>query len=198
MAQARLAERSGRRGAFSGMPLEFLKKTFSMDIEGLVRGSFAGGNKSPLAIDLGCGNGSTIREVKRKFPGLRVIGIDVRPDRDWRLPKGTGMLHHNVEFLKMHFHEIEKNLPANYADCIWSWVSVSYAPYPQEIFRQVHAVLKPGGKCLFHMGPAVPGISSVNVPLPPRQESAFVASLKKTGFTVKKPRPYIYFVTKKP
>jgi SAM-dependent methyltransferase len=79
---------------------EYLQKNPTWDIEdspwkaGKVRDILAANGVRPESIvDVGCGAGNVLVELKRAYPAARLAGFDIAPDaeRFWAAPRGEGI-----------------------------------------------------------------------------------------------------------
>jgi len=97
----------------------------------------------PLILDLGAGPGLLSAEILKQIPEATVVGID---------PLET-MLSFAREHAKQTDHKfigvqgVSERIPFkdNSVDGITSRFSLPYWPQPEESFREMHRVLKPGG-----------------------------------------------------
>lgn len=103
-----------------------------------------------VVVDLGCGGGiDVLLAVKKVGPTGKAIGIDMTQEMIDRARRnavqfGNGNAPANVEF---HLSRIETiPLPSNSADCIISNCVINLAPDKSAVFREMHRVLKPGGR----------------------------------------------------
>jgi ubiquinone/menaquinone biosynthesis C-methylase UbiE len=100
-----------------------------------------------ILMDAGCGPGHLAISVSRKFPGLKVIGLDNNADmiaaaRRNRLSLAAG----DISFLPGDVHR----LPGEAAsiDFIISTLSLHHWQHPLQALGEIHRVLKPGGRLL--------------------------------------------------
>jgi arsenite methyltransferase len=117
-----------------------------------------------VVVDLGCGGGIDVLLASQKVgPTGKAIGIDMTQEMIDRARRnaiqfGNGTAPANVTF---HLSRIEKiPLPDNSVDCIISNCVINLAPDKSAVFRDMHRVLKPGGRV------AVSDIA-LKQPLPP-------------------------------
>lgn len=103
-----------------------------------------------VVVDLGCGGGLDVFLAASKVgPTGKAIGIDMTPEMIARARKNAqkgadGKPVGNVEF---HLGAIDNlPLPDASADCIISNCVINLAPDKSRVFREMHRVLKPGGR----------------------------------------------------
>lgn len=105
-------------------------------------------SNSDIILDIGCGGGRTIATLAEKAPGGKVFGIDHSPDcvkwsEEYNQPlvdKGrVEVFHAAVE--KMPFH-------GDFFDLIVGVETIYFWPDILDNFKEVHRILKPGGKFL--------------------------------------------------
>jgi ubiquinone/menaquinone biosynthesis C-methylase UbiE len=96
-------------------------------------------------LDIGCGNGYSVRWAAERAPQGRAVGIDASPNmvararelsRDW----------HNAEFHQAVFPH--HALPAGSFDVVFSVEAFYYMGDVVECLREALRVLKPGGICI--------------------------------------------------
>ena len=103
--------------------------------------ALAGIREGEVVVDLGCGGGMDVFLAARKVgESGRVIGIDMTSEMLERARAGQQKLGlTNVEF---HQSTIDKlPLPDNSVDCV-----INLVPDKLAVFREIHRVLKPGGR----------------------------------------------------
>lgn len=88
--------------------------------------------------DLGCGPGSSTRELRRRFPDARVTGVDSSPrmvaEARSRLP--------GVEFIEA---DISHWRPAHWPDLLFADNVLQWAPDHESLFPRLMDLLAPGG-----------------------------------------------------
>ena len=108
--------------------------------------AFASLRPGETVVDLGCGGGLDILLASPKVgPNGKAIGIDMTPEMIDRARKNAAKQKlTNVEF---HLSTIDRlPLPAESVDCIISNCVINLAPDKHAVFREMHRVLKPGGR----------------------------------------------------
>lgn len=111
--------------------------------------AFASLKPGEVVVDLGCGGGLDVLLAAAKVgPTGKAIGIDMTPQmidlarRNARESDGTPIK--NVEF---HLAAIDNlPLPDQSADVVISNCVINLAPDKDAVFREIHRVLKPGGR----------------------------------------------------
>ncbi|HLD18927.1 MAG TPA: class I SAM-dependent methyltransferase [Candidatus Nanoarchaeia archaeon] len=102
-------------------------------------------NKKFKVLDIGCGTGSLIIDIKKKFPKLEVIGVD--PDQNI-LRMATNKVHKNHMQVRLVTAFAQK-LPfhSNHFDVVVSSLVFHHVPsqYKQQALNETHRVLKPSG-----------------------------------------------------
>ena len=108
--------------------------------------AFAGLRPGETVVDLGCGAGlDVLLAAARVGPTGKAVGIDMTPemiDRARRnaVRRGVG----NAEF---HLAVIDRlPLADGCADCVISNCVINLAPDKRAVFREMHRILKPGGR----------------------------------------------------
>lgn len=99
-----------------------------------------------VVVDLGCGGGLDVFLAAQKVgPAGKAIGIDMTPEMIDRAKAGAARLPGiNVEF---HLATIDRlPLPDASVDCVISNCVINLAPDKRAVFREIHRVLKPGGR----------------------------------------------------
>ena len=144
-----------------------------------------------VVVDLGSGGGLDVFLAGKKVgPAGRAIGIDMTPEmieRAKHAAEKQGLT--NVEFLLSTIDKLP--LKDNSVDCVISNCVINLAPDKRAVFREIHRVLKPGGRV------AVSDIA-LKKPLPPELGNdllayvgciagaiaieEYVAGLKNAGF----------------
>jgi ubiquinone/menaquinone biosynthesis C-methylase UbiE len=95
-------------------------------------------NSQTKILDIGCGHGNLLEQIHAKTP--HSYGID--PDKE-ALAKNT--------FIKNKKVAVAEDLPFkdNFFDLIVSAWVLEHLPKPEEAFKEIYRVLKPGGKVIF-------------------------------------------------
>src|SRR6516165_3784648 len=99
-----------------------------------------------VVVDLGCGGGMDVFLAAAKVgPTGRAIGVDMTPEMIERARRNAERMGlGNVEF---HLATIDRlPLADNSVDCVVSNCVINLAPDKAAVFREIHRVLKPGGR----------------------------------------------------
>jgi len=100
-----------------------------------------------LLVDVGCGPGYLASRIRRRFPSLRVSGVDISDQmlviakHNW--PSRSYM---NLEFLAGDAQRLP--FADGTVDFAVSSLSLHHWVDPRVAFREVHRILKPGGQFL--------------------------------------------------
>jgi len=108
--------------------------------------SFANIEKGETIVDLGSGAGVDCFLASDLVGDTgSVIGIDMTPDMIYRARQNASK--RNTKNVQFRLGEIE-HLPIadNTADCIISNCVINLSPEKPQVFREIHRVLKPGGR----------------------------------------------------
>lgn len=112
----------------------------------LARAVPAGG--SPVIVDLGCGSGASTAALGRALPHARIVGIDasagmIAAARRKRWPVAVRFLHARAQ-------DLRDVGAAHGADGIFAAYLLRNVPQRQQLMRDLHAALAPGGTLLVH------------------------------------------------
>jgi SAM-dependent methyltransferase len=103
-----------------------------------------------VVVDLGCGGGLDVLLASAKVgPTGRAIGVDMSPDMIAlaRRNAARGAAGQPVENVEFHLSTIDQlPLEDGSADCVISNCVINLAPEKLAVLREVHRVLKPGGR----------------------------------------------------
>jgi arsenite methyltransferase len=103
-----------------------------------------------VVVDLGCGGGLDVLLAAPKVgPTGRAIGIDMSQDMIdlARRNAANGAGSHSVGNVEFHLSTIDKlPLDDNSVDCVISNCVINLAPDKRAVLREVHRVLRPGGR----------------------------------------------------
>ncbi|MSR30539.1 MAG: arsenite methyltransferase [Gemmataceae bacterium] len=103
-----------------------------------------------VVVDLGCGAGIDVMLAARKVgPTGRSIGIDMTPEMIDRAKKNSRAPIQGVVYTQVEFHLApidELPLKDEIADCMVSNCVINLAPDKRAVFKEMHRVLKPGGR----------------------------------------------------
>ncbi len=102
-----------------------------------------------VVLDVGCGLGGSARHLAQAL-GCRVTGLDLTPEYIATAEKLTGLLglseqvtYRTASALYMPFEDAS-------FDAVWSEHAQMNIPDKRALYTEIHRVLKPGGRFLFH------------------------------------------------
>jgi demethylmenaquinone methyltransferase/2-methoxy-6-polyprenyl-1,4-benzoquinol methylase len=109
-------------------------------------------------LDLACGTGILTREIAEKFPGAKIVGIDITKSY-LDVAKQNSNSFDNISFI---LDDAEKFKLDSKFDCITGSYLPKYCD-PEILVKNCMTHLKPGGKIIFHdftypKNPAVRGL----------------------------------------
>lgn len=132
------------RGELAGVPAEAAVHSYGCGNPL----AFAGVQEGDTVVDIGSGAGlDAIMAARRVGPAGRVIGLDMTPEMIQRAEENVrraGLT--NVEFVLGEAEEMP--LPARTADWVISNCVINLSPDKERVFREIHRILKPGGRLL--------------------------------------------------
>jgi ubiquinone/menaquinone biosynthesis C-methylase UbiE len=120
-------------------------------------------NKIIRVLEIGCGEGRILMELKKLFPKIKLYGIN---EKKWPLMKGLKSLKKTALYYKIfkknelkninlpiiHFYNAEKlKFQDNFFDVIYSQVSFQYIRRKDLLLEEIWRVLKLGGKAYLHI-----------------------------------------------
>ncbi len=121
------------------------------------------GGAATRVLELGCGEGRVLMELRRAFPGVELHGINRRP---WPVMLGSRSLLETAAFYgifeprelpgvtlpAIHFCDAETlPFPSDHFDVIVSQVAVPYVARKDRLLAEVWRTLKPGSTAYLHM-----------------------------------------------
>jgi SAM-dependent methyltransferase len=108
--------------------------------------AFASLRPGETVVDLGCGGGLDVMlAAARVGPAGKAVGIDMTPEMLDRARRNAA--RHGVANAEFHLATIDKlPLPDASADCVISNCVINLAPDKPAVFREIHRILKPGGR----------------------------------------------------
>jgi len=78
------------------------------------------GNRNPITLELGCGEGTYTVELARRYPGRNFIGVDIKGHRFW---KGAQRAHDeglgNAAFLRAKVEFLDRCFAEDEVDELW-------------------------------------------------------------------------------
>jgi ubiquinone/menaquinone biosynthesis C-methylase UbiE len=120
-------------------------------------------NSPVRVLEIGCGEGRVLMELRKKFPDIELHGINKKPWRAMKDEKSlmrTGTFYKifsresvkKIQLPKIHFYNAEKlHFEENYFDIVYSQVAIHYIKRKDILFEEIWRVLKPEGEALLHI-----------------------------------------------
>lgn len=109
----------------------------------------AGFKPGERVLDLGCGTGGSSRLLEAEY-GVQVVGVDITPPfievARW-LSQATG-LDARSEFICCDAQQLP--LESEQFDVVWSQHTLMNLPNLEQGLKEIHRLLKPGGRLLLH------------------------------------------------
>lgn len=156
-----------KRGFFSrSRSLADFNRKFSKNIiEKTIKNALKS-NKKVRVLEIGCGEGRVLMELRKMFPQVELHGINKKP---WMAMKGEQSLKRTgtyykifkrseitrIKLPKIYFYSIEKlKFKDNFFDLVISQVSIQYIPRKDKVLEEVWRVLKSGGKAFLNIDTA--------------------------------------------
>jgi SAM-dependent methyltransferase len=103
-------------------------------------------------LDVGCGEGLYAREIARRYPNARVVGVDTDADAiAAATAAGTGTAN-----LRFQPHDAEQPLPGTDFDVAVMWLVLLYLPDRRAALANLAGALRPGGAALLGNVPDEP------------------------------------------
>jgi trans-aconitate 2-methyltransferase len=99
-----------------------------------------------VAVDAGCGSGRVTAELARRLPQGRVIAVD---GSEAMVEKARERLGEDADYRVTDLVELELEEPV---DLVFSTATFHWIGDHDRLFRQLHAVLKPGGRLVAQCG----------------------------------------------
>lgn len=104
-----------------------------------------------VVMDLGCGTGAALRGLRKRYPRARLLGLDISRGMLQQARRGLPWLRRPTLLCA----DMER-LPLRDAsvDLVFSSLTLQWSNDPEQVFREVRRVLRPGGVFLFStLGP---------------------------------------------
>lgn len=97
------------------------------------------GNKNSIVLDAGCGHGNYVIDENRKNINW-AVGVDIKPEYTSKNICLDEIFHNDLEKLPFEGSEF---------DIVVSLWVLEHLKNPDQVFKEVHRVLKPGGLFMF-------------------------------------------------
>jgi len=97
-------------------------------------------------LDLGCGPGRGLAELRRRYRKARIIGVDISADM-LSLAGGSGRWWRRPKLLQADAHNLP--LESGSVDLVVSNLMLPWCHDPYTVFEEIYRVLRPGGAVLF-------------------------------------------------
>jgi ubiquinone/menaquinone biosynthesis C-methylase UbiE len=91
-------------------------------------------------VDLGCGEGITLEKMARQMPGRNLLGLDCMQENI------DICLAHGLPARRGNLYDLD--LPDESVDAVMLLEVIEHLEHPETALRQIHRVLKPGGKVI--------------------------------------------------
>ncbi|SFC06089.1 Ubiquinone/menaquinone biosynthesis C-methylase UbiE [Marinospirillum celere] len=150
----------------------------------------AGFQPGDRVLDLGCGTGGSSRLLEAEY-GVQVVGVDITPPfievARW-LSQATG-LDARSEFICCNAQQLP--LQDQQFNAVWCQHTLMNLPELELGLKEVHRVLKPGGRLLLHEVLQGTNLEPLDFPVPWAEQATqsylktpeqLAALLEKTGF----------------
>lgn len=89
-------------------------------------------------VDLGAGHGGSFDRVRRRFPKVHWVGVDIEDS-----PEVRGRSRTDCEFRT--YNGVDLPFPDNSIDLIYSRQVFEHVRYPEKLLRDIARILRPGG-----------------------------------------------------
>ena len=124
-------------------PRRWLQRTFEAGLLQRLGGAMAGGT----ALEIGCGQGAALEIILDRFGADRAIGFDLDPAMVTRAQR---RLADRSAVVEVHVGDAEHlDLPDSCVDAVFDFAIVHHIPDWRAALREVHRVLRPGGRFYF-------------------------------------------------
>lgn len=90
-------------------------------------------------LDIGCADGTTTKQIKKRFPHMEIYGIDLYSDAIKFAQKDSA----NITFKRADAHKLP--FGNNYFDAITTIEVLEHMHNSEQVLKELHRVLKPGG-----------------------------------------------------
>lgn len=200
--------RGPKRGRFSRTrDLAAFNKKFSPNILEKTIKSKLKNNQKVNVLEIGCGEGRVLMQLRKLFPNIELHGINKKP---WIAMRGSSSLkttgtHYKiftpsevkkVKLPTIHFTDAKKlKFKDKYFDLIYSQVAIQYVDRKDQLLEEVWRVLKPGGKAFLNIDARTENVPDFLDFTTPRfiiykdnkiyPLKSFIKDINKSGFDIK-------------
>ena len=101
--------------------------------------------QSQSILDLACGTGILTRQISKKFPNAKIVGVDMT-ESYLKIAKKKLALYQNISFVKQDAEKLDLNYKF---DCITSSYLPKYCK-PEILIKSCLCHLRPGGIIILH------------------------------------------------
>jgi ubiquinone/menaquinone biosynthesis C-methylase UbiE len=97
-------------------------------------------------LDIGCGPGYLAYSLKRKYCGMRLIGLDINAEMLNFARQRKSLEERGLDLVLANAEQVP--LAENSLDFVVTSLSLHHWAFPENVFREINRVLKPGGRFL--------------------------------------------------
>jgi len=105
-------------------------------------------NPEGILLDAGCGPGRLSLDIMRRFPELKIIGLDISRMMLKRAGKNISAYKYQDRMHLCKANVLQLPLESDSIDFVVSTLAMHHWPDPERALREIHRVLKPGGQFL--------------------------------------------------
>ncbi len=103
------------------------------------------GDATLRLLEVGCGTGRNLRRLAKKYPSMRLMGLDVSPDMLQRASNATASYSRRVLLLEKAYGPEPSALPETPDMVLFSYALTMFNPGWEQAIVQAHKDLPPGG-----------------------------------------------------
>ena len=125
-----------------------IRSAFQRWYEAPLLEKLGGKTEGGAALEVGCGQGVGTREILERFRAKYVYSIDLDPDMVARAQKR--LAHYPKEKLQIEVGDVTQiSKPDETFNACFNFAILHHVPNWQNALKEIHRVLKPGGKFYF-------------------------------------------------